>query len=107
MNEVKKNRSNPGGAKSSRPPKKPGIDSERNRLIALFLIPLIFFIILQLFVFPNLDIRQISYSEFFQLVNQNPQTQDIVSAEMVEDIIRGKLKPAPIFRYMFRPMIRN
>ncbi|MBI3314073.1 MAG: ATP-dependent metallopeptidase FtsH/Yme1/Tma family protein [Candidatus Omnitrophica bacterium] len=98
MNEVKKNRTQSGGGKSGRPPKKNDGDAERNRLIALFLIPLLFFIILQLFVFPNLDIRQISYSEFFQLINQNPQTQEIVSAEMVEDIIRGKFKSGAYFQ---------
>ena len=95
MNEVKRNfPPHPPGVKL---PKK-GQDPEKKRLFALFLIPLLFFLILQLFVFPNLDIRQVNYSEFYQMLQQNPKTQEIVSAEMVEGAIRGKLKTGAYFQ---------
>src|SRR3989338_9150917 len=89
MAEVKKNK--PGDNRK-------GGDPEKKRLVALFLIPLAFILVLQMFVFPNLDIRQMPYSEFFQLVTQNPQTQEVVSAELVEDIVRGKLKNGAYFQ---------
>ncbi len=99
MNELKKNlRLSPG---SNIPPKGP--DSERKRLVILFLVPLIFFIVLQLFVFPNLDIHQIPYSEFFQMALRNPQTQEIASCELVEDVIRGKLKNGSYFQVNIPP----
>lgn len=79
------------------PPKK-GMDPEKKRLAALFLIPLAFFIVLQLLGGMNVNVQQMSYSEFFQLVQRNPQTGDIVSAEMVENIVRGKLKDGSYFQ---------
>lgn len=95
MNKVKRNiPSLPGGVK---PPQKDQ-DAEKKRLMALLLIPVIFFLILQLFVFPNLEVHKMAYSEFFQLLKNNPQTGDIVSAELVENTIRGKLKTDAYFQ---------
>ncbi len=84
----------PSGA--NLPPK--GGDPEKRRLMALLLIPLAFFLVLQLFIFPNLDVQRISYSEFFQMIQRNPQTLEIVSCELVEDTIRGKLKSDAYFQ---------
>lgn len=95
MSELKKNMQDP--KRPSVPPKK-GMDPERKRLVGLFLIPLIFFIILQIFVFPNVEIHKIPYSEFFQIVQRNPQTSEIVSCELVEDTVRGKLKSGVYFQ---------
>lgn len=100
MSEVKKDltvRSNPV------PPAPKGPDPERKRLVAFFLIPLLFFIILQLFIFPNIDIHRIPYSEFFQMAQRNPQTNEIVSAELVEEVIRGKLKSGTYFQVNLPP----
>ena len=94
MSELK--RSQPRGAGGAKKVKNDQ-DPERRRLVALFLIPLIFFIILQLFVFPSLEIRQVSYSEFYQMLLQNSQTQEIVSCELVENIVRGKLTNGSYF----------
>ncbi|HTL46505.1 MAG TPA: ATP-dependent zinc metalloprotease FtsH [Verrucomicrobiae bacterium] len=77
-------------------PKK-GKDPERKRLAALFFIPLVFFLVLQLFV-QNMDVQQMSYSEFFSMLRQNPQSGEIVSAEMIEGIVRGKLKNGSFFQ---------
>ncbi|MDP3920305.1 MAG: ATP-dependent zinc metalloprotease FtsH [Candidatus Omnitrophota bacterium] len=95
MTEFKKN--NPLLPDSARPPRK-GLDPERKRLVLLFLIPLVFFLVLQLFIFPGFEIQQISYSEFFQSVLENSQTGDIVSIELAEDIVRGKLKNGAYFQ---------
>ena len=85
------------------PPPGKGTDPERKRLVALFLIPLIFFLILQLFVFPNIDINRVPYAEFFQMVERNPQTGEIASCELVEDILRGKLKTGAYFQVNVPP----
>jgi len=63
-----------------------------------FLIPLIFFLVLQLLVLPNMDVRQISYSEFFEMVVQNPLRGEIVSCELMDNIIRGRLKQGGYFQ---------
>lgn len=73
-------------------PKKSGQDPERKRLVGFLLIPLVFFIILQLFSSPNFNIQRIPYSEFYSMVERNKESGEIVSAELVEEIIRGKLK---------------
>lgn len=95
MNKLKKHiPSLPGGDQT---PGKGG-DAEKKRLIALLLIPVIFFLILQLFVFPNFEVEQMSYSVFFQMVQQNPQTMEIASCELVENVIRGKLANGAYFQ---------
>ncbi len=86
------------------PPAKGGPDPERKRLIALFMVPLVFFVILQLFIFPNIDIHRIPYAEFFQMVLRNPETEEIVSCELVEDVVRGKLKSGAYFQVNIPPV---
>ena len=94
MEEFKKTPQNPSGGNAG--PQK-GKDPERRRLAVLFLIPLAFFLILQLFV-QNMDVQQMSYSEFFQMLGQNSQTGEIVSADMVEGVIRGRFKGGGYFQ---------
>lgn len=86
----------PGSLPGTPAPKKN--DSEKKRLLAFFLIPLGFFILLQVFVFPGFDFKQVSYSEFYQMVKANPQTQQIASAELVEDAVHGKFKEGGYFQ---------
>lgn len=93
----------PGSGKRGGQPPKKGPDPEKKRLIALLLIPVLFFLILQLFVFPGLDIQRISYSEFFQLVRRNPETMEIVSCELVEGTVRGKLRSGSYFQVNIPP----
>jgi len=78
------------------PPKSP--DPERKRLAAIFLIILISFLALQIFVFPSMEVHQVSYSEFFSMLQRNPESGEVVQAEMVEDIVRGKLKSGDYFQ---------
>ncbi len=96
MDKMKRNAGSVRSSGTNLPPK--GGDPEKRRLIALLLIPLAFFLILQLVIFPNLDVHRISYSEFFQMVQRNPETLEIVSCELVEDTIRGKLKSGTYFQ---------
>ena len=104
MSEFKSNPQQQPGKQGSNPngPQKGG-DPERKRLAALFLIPLLFFLVLQLFVFPNIDVNQMPYSEFYQKVFNNPQTGEIVSAELVEDVVRGKLSDGAYFQVTITP----
>ncbi len=73
-------------------------DPNRRRLIIFLTIPLAFFIILQLFIFPGFEVKHLSYSEFFEMVRRNPTSKEIVSAEMVENTIRGKLRSGAYFQ---------
>ncbi len=73
-------------------------DPNRRRMIIMFLIPLIFFIVLQLFVLPSFDVKRLSYSEFYELVERNLNTREITSAELVENMIRGKLRTGSYFQ---------
>jgi len=91
---------NPDGAASSK--KRPGMpgkqpDPERKRMAVFFLIPLIFFILLQLLL-PRTEIKQISYSEFYSQVAENLNTGNVISCEMADNIIRGKLKDGKFFQ---------
>lgn len=79
------------------PPPQKG-DPEKKRLAALFLIPLVFFLVLQFLIFPNIEVSRMPYSEFYQMIQRNPQTGEIVSCELVEDVIRGKLKNGSYFQ---------
>src|SRR3989344_9692639 len=74
------------------PPPQKGPDSERRRLIAFLVVPLIFFVMLQIFVLPKMEMNQLSYSVFYEMLINNPSTGEIESAELVETTVRGKLK---------------
>ncbi len=73
-------------------------DPGKRRLALFMLIPLIFFILLQLFVFPTLELKRLTYSEFYEMVERNATTQEIVSAELVDNIVRGKLRSGAYFQ---------
>ena len=77
---------------------KPPPDPNRRRMIVMFLIPLIFFIVLQLFVLPSFDVKRLSYSEFYELVERNLNAREITSAELVENTIHGKLRSGSYFQ---------
>ena len=73
-------------------------DPNRRRMIIMFLIPLVFFILLQLFILPSFEVKRLSYSEFYGLVERNLNTHEITSAELVENTIRGKLRTGSYFQ---------
>jgi len=79
-----------------KPPKGP--DSERRRLIAFLVIPLVFFVLLQIFVLPKMEMKQLSYSTFYEMVSNNHTTGEIESAELVENTVHGKLKDGSYFQ---------
>lgn len=90
-----------GGKRPSQSPKGP--DPDKKRMIALLLIPVLFFMVLQMFVLPGMDMKQISYSEFYNVVMRNPESGEIVSAELVETMIRGKLRSGAYFQVNIPP----
>ncbi len=77
-------------------PKKP--DNERRRIIIWLVVPLLFFMALQVFILPRFEMKPMSYGEFYDLLIRNPETGDIVSAELVEEIVRGRLKNGAYFQ---------
>jgi cell division protease FtsH len=72
-------------------------DPGRQRLVILLLVPLVLFMILQLFILPSFEVKRLSYSEFFEIVERNPSSQEIASAELVENTIRGKFRSGSYF----------
>ncbi len=96
MNEFKNKNLNP----DSDPNNKPGfkLDGDKSRLLILGLIAMVFFVVLQFFVFPEIDVKKMTYSEFFDMVSQNPQTQEIASCELIDTIVRGKLQSGSFFQ---------
>ncbi len=83
------------------PPKpgpRKGSEGERSRFIVLSLIALSFFIALQFLVFPRIEIKSLSYSQFFDLVRSNSEAHEIESCELVENVVRGKLKGGAYFQ---------
>ncbi|HPW64544.1 MAG TPA: ATP-dependent zinc metalloprotease FtsH [Candidatus Omnitrophota bacterium] len=76
--------------------KKP--EPEKNRVLWLFLVPLSILILLQVFVFPGLDTKEMSYSEFYRLLMANPENGQIFSCELVEDVVHGKLITGSYFQ---------
>lgn len=85
------------------PPKKNSGDPERKRLIALFLVPLSIFVLLQLFVFPNFELKELNYSEFYRILSKNPESGEILSCELVDDVVRGKMITGSYFQVHIPP----
>jgi len=73
------------------------LDKEKSRLLVVAAIAMGFFIFLQFVIFPEVDLKKMSYSEFFDLVSTNATTQQIDSCELVDNIIRGKLSDGNFF----------
>ena len=73
-------------------------DPDRRKLVLWLLIPLLFFMVLQLFVFPSLELKHLSYSEFYEMVEKNQASGEIASAELVENTVRGKLRSGAYFQ---------
>jgi cell division protease FtsH len=94
-NKVKKSLPRPKNGRKL--PPKPG-EPDRKRLVALFLIPLAIFLVLQVFVFPNLELKELSYSEFYRMLTRNPETGEILSCELVDNVIQGKLTTLSYFQ---------
>ena len=78
-------------------PLKPG-EPDRKRLIALFLVPLAIFLILQVFVFPSFDLKELSYSEFYRMLGRNTETGEILSCELVDNVVQGKMITGSFFQ---------
>jgi len=93
--KLKKNAPRPKNGRKL--PPQPG-EPDRKRLIALFLIPLGIFLILQMFVFPSFELKELSYSEFYRMLTRNPETGEILSCELVDNVVQGKLTTLSYFQ---------
>jgi len=71
---------------------------DRNRLIIFAAITLAFFLVLQFFVFPGIDVKRLSYGEFYDMVERNHTSSEIASAELVENVVRGKFSNGNYFQ---------
>ncbi len=75
-------------------------DNDKRRMAIFFLIPLMFFLALQIFVLPKMELRQLSYSEFYETVTKNSASGEIESVELIDNVIHGKLKNGSYFQVM-------
>lgn len=98
LNNLKKNVPLKNERRMPASKKGPTQEPDRRKLIALFLIPLSIFILLQLFVFPGFDLKEMSYSEFYRMVTNNSENGQILSCELVENVIHGKLITGSYFQ---------
>ncbi len=80
--------------------KPPGfrLEPDKIRLLVLGGIALLFFVFLQFVIFPEIDVKKLNYSEFFEMANRNPETHEIASCELVDNVIRGKLASGSYFQ---------
>lgn len=72
-------------------------EPDKNRTIWLFLVPLGLLILLQVFVFPAMEMKEMNYSEFYRKLVANPETGEILSCELVDNVIHGKLITGSFF----------
>src|SRR3989338_3733290 len=77
--------------------KKDKQDKDRTRIIIFAAVTLVFFIVLQFVIFPEIEIKKLSYGDFYQLLVNNPTSETIVSCELVETVVRGKLRDGSYF----------
>src|SRR3989338_3126301 len=75
-----------------------GPNNDRSRFITFAIVTLAFFVVLQFLVFPEIELKRLVYSEFYDMVSRNSETHEIVSCEMVENVIRGKLSSGAYFQ---------
>ena len=60
-----------------------GPNNDRSKFITFAIVTLAFFVVLQFLVFPEIELKRLPYSEFFDTVARNSETHEIVSSEMV------------------------
>jgi len=75
-----------------------GPNNDRSKFITFAIVTLAFFVVLQFLVFPEIELKRLPYSEFFDTVARNSETHEIVSCEMVENVIRGKMSSGAYFQ---------
>lgn len=73
-------------------------DKDRSKVLIFAGLSLLFLILLQFVIFPEIDAKRFTYSEFYDLVTANPETGNIVSCQLVESIVRGKLRDGSYFQ---------
>lgn len=82
--------------KGPRPPKKS--ETDRNKVVIITLLIVAALIIVQFFLFPEMVVKKLSYSEFYNVVQRNPETGKIVACELVENQVRGRFKDGTYFQ---------
>ena len=78
-------------------------DMNRNKVVIFVLIIVTLLIIIQFFLFPEIVVKRLTYSEFYNIVARNRETGKIVSCELVENQIRGKFHSGTYFQVNVPP----
>ncbi|MBU1862972.1 MAG: ATP-dependent zinc metalloprotease FtsH [Candidatus Omnitrophica bacterium] len=78
-------------------------EKDRNKIIFFALLIVSALIVMQLFLAPEIVIKKLSYSEFYNIVARNRETGKIESCELVENQIRGKFQSGVYFQVNVAP----
>lgn len=98
VNNGKSKKNMPRFKNGRKVPVPPPGEPDRRRLVALFLIPLAIFLVLQVFVFPGFEMKELSYSEFYRVLSRNTETGEILSCELVDNVVQGKMITGSFFQ---------
>jgi cell division protease FtsH len=77
---------------------KPKPEPDKNRVLLFTIIIVSVLLLIQLFILPEMAYKRLGYSEFYSIVENNPQTGKIVECELVENQVRGKLDNGTYFQ---------
>lgn len=72
-------------------------DPDKNKIVIITLLIVSALFILQFFLLP-IEVKRLSYSEFYTIALNNRETGKIVSCELVENQIRGKFQSGTYFQ---------
>ena len=84
-------------------PKGPLPEKDRSKIIFFVIFVVTVLIIGQFFLFPEIVVKRLSYSEFYSILSQNRETGKIVSCELIENQVRGKLSTGIYFQVNIPP----
>ncbi len=78
--------------------KKKNEDKERQRVVLITFLIVGGLLFLQFIMFPEMAFKRLSYSQFYDMVKNNPETGQILYCELVEDQVKGKLSDGSFFQ---------
>lgn len=73
-------------------------EPDKNRVLFFTILIVSVLLLIQLFILPEMAYKRLGYSEFYSIVQNNPQTGKIVECELIENQVRGKLDNGTYFQ---------
>jgi len=79
-------------------PTPPSPAPQRSRWVLVFLLGLGTIALIRALSYYAVQQKAMTYSEFYRLVQENPKTQEIAEARLVDNMVEGRLSSGQIFR---------